>query len=56
MYVFDPNTWAIEGAAGASASRGAVLVSGQATLTPDGAREYARRLAQAADDAERQRS
>jgi hypothetical protein len=53
-YSYDPATWAIRGAAGAAASRGAVLASGDATLTPEGAREYARRLMAAADDAERQ--
>jgi hypothetical protein len=53
-YSYDPATWAISGAAGAAATRGAVSVSGGAILTPEGAREYARRVCQAADDAERQ--
>lgn len=46
--------WALRGVFLASASRGTVLVSSDATLTPSGARESARRLLAAADDAERQ--
>jgi hypothetical protein len=55
-YSYDPATWAISGAAGAAATRGAVSVTGGAILTPEGAREYARRICQAAADAERQAS
>jgi hypothetical protein len=46
--------WAYRGAASSSASRGRVLHSADAELSPAGAREVARRLLQAADDAERQ--
>jgi len=53
-YIYEPTSWAIQGAASCAASRGAVLVSGGATLTPEGAREYARRILQSAEDAERQ--
>jgi hypothetical protein len=55
-YSYDPATWAIRGAASAAASRGAVLASADATLTPAGAREYAARLLAAAIDAEAQAS
>ena len=53
-YKYDPTSWAIDGAAGVSASRSAVLISGGGILTPNGAREYARRVLAAADDADRQ--
>lgn len=52
---FNP-VWALRGAVSSAASRGLVLHSGDSTLTVEGAREVARRLLQAADDAERQRS
>lgn len=52
--MFDPDTWAISGAGAAAATRGAVNVKADAILTPAGAREYARRILAAADDAERQ--
>lgn len=47
--------WALHGAICSSASRGTVSVSADATLTPAGAREAARRLIQSADDADAQR-
>lgn len=47
--------WSYRGAASVAASRGILLVRADADLSPDGAREYARRILAAADDADRQR-
>lgn len=52
VHVAATDQWVLRGAARVAASHGHVEVLAYASLTPEGAREYARRILTAAADAE----